>query len=137
MKVKVLPHGTLPWKQHSGDACYDVFSPGRYRLTPGESRRIKLGICIQIEQDEVCIVSERSSQAMKFGVHSIGNIIDSNYRGEISCVLVNNGFEIYDINEGDRICQLLVVKLGSRDLVPVDELDDSDRGESGFGSTGK
>lgn len=137
MKIKKLfDNITTPTKAHVGDAGFDVYSPIDTIIYPKERKQIKLGFAIEIPEDEVCIMSERSGIAIKYGITSIGNVIDSNYRGECSLILYNGGDNIFDIRLGDRIGQMLIHKLGNQELEVVNELSDSDRGEKAHYSSG-
>lgn len=137
MKIKILQKGIIPPKRvHLGDAGIDVYSPINFCLFQGSALRIPLGIAIEINSDEVAIMSERSSMGQK-GITSVGNIIDSSYRGEISIVLQNNNALHQEFKIGDRIGQIVVCKLGNNFVEIVDELSSTERGDCGFGSTGK
>lgn len=136
MKVKILENGYCPSKGSINAAGFDVYSPIGFTLFQGTTIRIPLGIAIEIENDEVAIMSERSSMG-KVGVTSVGNIIDADYRGEISIVLQNNNRLEQEYHAGDRIGQIVVCKLGNRNIEVVNELSDTVRGQDGFGSTSK
>lgn len=140
MKIKILQQNIvneipLPSKGSEFSAGIDVYSPINFSLMNGQCERIKLGIAIEIEKDEVAIMSERSSMAAK-GITSIGNIIDADYRGEISIVLQNNNELHQEFKKGDKIGQIVVCKLGDNSINFVEELSETSRGEGGFGSTG-
>lgn len=142
MKVKILNKNiNIPTKGTELSAGIDIYSPQDIKLLPFSSNsentlRVKLGIAIELEKDEVAIMSERSSMGAK-GITSIGNIIDADYRGEISIILQNNGGDIFYAEEGDKIGQIVVCKLGNTNIDIVDELSETKRGSGGFGSTGK
>lgn len=143
MKVKILDKNIIiPTKGTEFSAGIDIYSPIDIELSPlnsnseSNTQRIKLGIAIEINKDEVAIMSERSSMGAK-GITSIGNIIDSDYRGEISIVLQNNSREYWNAKTGDKIGQIVVCKLGDTEIHVVDELSETERGSGGFGSTGK
>lgn len=138
MKVKKLSKDIkLPTKAHIGDAGFDVYSPITLVIPPGETTQIKLGLAIEVIIGEVVIMSERSGMAIKYGITSIGNIIDSNYRGEISIILFNSSKSPFLITREDRIGQIIVHKLGDQRIQEVDELTDSDRGDKAHYSSGK
>lgn len=138
MKIKILSQDAItPKKSREGDAAFDLYSPIDCQVMRSSHRQIKLGIAIEINKDEVALVQERSGLALKNGLHTIGNVIDSNYRGEISAIIQNNGYEYYNIKKGDRIAQLLILKLGDQKIEVVDTLSDSSRGDQGYGSSGK
>lgn len=138
MKVKLLKDdASYPTKGSIQSAGFDVKSPINEIIKPGETKRIPLCIAIEINPYEVAVMSERSSMGVK-GIHSLGNIIDADYRGEISIILHNSSKEDYEINKGDRVGQIVVVKLGlgSGIVEGVSKLSETNRGEKGIGSTG-
>jgi len=138
MQVKILNEkAIIPKKAYEGDAGFDVYSLEDKILKQGEFRQFKLGIAIEIPLNTVAIMSERSGMAMKFGITSIGNIIDSNYRGEISIILINLGPRNFEIKAGDRIGQIILSQLVRTDSIEVEELSDSERGERAHYSSGK
>lgn len=138
MKVKLLNEDAkIPTSAYEGDAGLDVYSPYNQVIEPFETKQVKLGIAIEINSDEVAVMSERSSQAITFGITSIGNIIDSNYRGEISIILFNSSRNEYFISKGDKIGQIIVHKLGNRNVETVHNLSNSERGDKAHNSSGK
>ena len=108
-------------------------------LLPGERVRIPTGIAISPERsDVVAVIAGRSGHGLKNGVtmaNSIG-VIDSDYRGEISVVLINHGQEPFEVRRGDRIAQMMFMPVLAATFLPVDELDETERGSGGFGHTG-
>lgn len=138
MKIKKLYEDAIvPTKAYEGDAGFDVYSPINGEIKPGDHLQIKLGIAIQINQDEVCEMQERSGMAIKYGIKSCGPVIDSGYRGEISITLKNGNRNTFEFYEGDKIGQMVIKKLGDQSLEVVDELDPSQRGENAHYSSGK
>ena len=108
-------------------------------LRPGERALVPTGIAVSIPEGYAGFVQPRSGLAARHGVSIVNTpgLIDSHYRGEIKVILVNldpeNDFEII---RGDKICQLVFQKVERADFLEVDELDETARGEGGFGSTG-
>ena len=134
LKFKVLEGGTLPTRAHREDAGFDLYSTINAVLCGGTTR-IKLGVCVEIPKGYVGFIMGRSSLNKK-GVVCLTGVIDSGYTGEIAVVLNSVG-TLARIEKGDRIAQLVVVKLADIDnAVAVDDLEDSERGDGGFGSTG-
>ena len=133
---KVRNETKLPTKAYEGDAGFDVYAPLGFFMKAGETRQIKLGFAMQIYENEVCIMSERSGMAIKYGLTSIGNVIDSGYRGEVSIILFNSGPSGIEISKGDKIGQMLIMKLGDRNIREVEELEDSERGDKAHNSSG-
>ncbi len=108
-------------------------------LNPGEKAIVKTGIAIQLPSSSyVALVFARSGLGIKHGItmsNGVG-VIDSDYTGEIMCGLINLGMNKYTINPGDRIAQILIMPVAIAELIEVDELDSTDRGSNGLGSTG-
>ena len=138
---KRLDENVLPPKQaHAGDAGFDLFNPGaEFTLHLKEIKHLKLKIAFQIPFGHVGIIQGKSGLASKNGISTIGNIIDSGYRGEISVTLVNHGTDDYLFKTQDKLCQILILPIFTDDLVEVKELRGSHdgRGSDGFGSTGR
>ena len=143
LKIKLLrDNAKLPLRATSGSAAYDIYSANTKDivLAPGEYKAVPSGIAISLPSNEyVALVFSRSGHGAKFGVslsNSVG-VIDSDYRGELTVGLINHGKEPFKICAGDRIAQLMIIKLADLALTRVDVLDDAERGEGGFGSTGR
>jgi dUTP pyrophosphatase len=138
MKIKKLNDKVIiPTKAYAGDAGFDVYSPVSFYILPNKQLQIKLGFVIEIAEDEVCIMSERSGMAIKKCITSIGNIIDSGYRGEVSIILYNGGNSIAEFGQGDKIGQMIIHKLGNQNIEVVKELSESQRGKNAHYSSGK
>ena len=147
LKIKALSPkiGTdipLPRFATAGAACMDLYAciDQPVMLAAGERRLIPTGIAIALPSaDYVALVFARSGLGIKRGVclsNGVG-VIDSDYRGEISVGLVNLSQDSYTIQPGDRIAQLMVTPVVRPVLVQAEELDETDRGAGGFGSTGR
>ncbi len=137
MKFKKLKNVKSPTIAYKSDAGIDVYSPEDGFVEIHKTKQIKLGIAIQLHQDEVAIMSERSGMAIKYGITSIGNIIDSGYRGEISIILKNGSDLYYTYKKGDKIGQMIICKLGDRYIQEVKELSDTERGKKAHYSSGQ
>lgn len=135
--IKKLRHDCLlPIKAHVGDAGFDVLTQEDFILQPKDVRRIPLGFAIQIPHNYVAIVSERSGHAFKDGIFTMGNIIDSTYRGEIHAILFKLGGCWKHFFRGDKIAQLLIMPCYTgTSYTVVDQLSETERGVGGFGST--
>ena len=105
----------------------------------GEIKMIPTGIAISLPSNEyVAYIYARSGLACKKGIclaNSVG-VVDSDYRGEIKCGLINLGSEDFTVNHGDRIAQLVIAPVAIADIEECETLDDTERGAGGFGSTG-
>ena len=131
----------LPSYSTSGSAAVDLRACINEPVTikAGEHKIIDTGIAISIPEGYVALMFSRSGLAVKSGIalrNSVG-VIDSDYRGELHVGLVNNSKTDYIINEGDRIAQLAIMPVVQVCFQVVDELDETDRGTGGYGSTGK
>ena len=136
LKVKKInKEAKLPVYGHKGDAGLDLFSCVECVLAAGETRPIPTGIQVAIPEGQVGLVWDKSGISLK-GVHRLAGVIDAGYRGEVRVVMVNLGREPFVINEGMKIAQLLVQPVQEVRVIEVEELDDTSRGDKGFGSTG-
>lgn len=133
---KVVSDATLPTRAHADDAGMDLYSLEDITLIPGEGKVSRTGIALSIPPGHVGLVADRSSMA-KRGVKTAGGIIDAGYRGEIHIVLWNIAREPIELKRGERIAQLLILPIRTPAVREVAELDDTARGEKGFGSSGK
>ena len=129
----------IPEYAHPNDAGADLVSREALRLEPGERALVGTGVRIALPDGHAAFVVPRSGLAAKHGITIVNSpgTIDAGYRGEIRVALLNtDAREAYDIAEGDRIAQLIVMPVAQARFLPVDDLDESARGEGGFGSTG-
>lgn len=139
---KVNNNAKLPYRATEGSAGADLFACIEESVTikPNERILIPTGIAISLsDRNYGAFIFPRSSLSSKFGI-SLANcvgVVDSDYRGEIKVPLINHSDEAFTVNHGDRIAQLVIMPVVIPDFTEVEELDDTERGEGGFGSTGK
>ncbi len=129
----------VPAYAHEGDAGADLVAAEALVLQPGERALVGTGVRIQLPLGYAAFVVPRSGLATKHGITIVNSpgTVDAGYRGEIKVTLLNTDLrEPYEIAVGDRIAQLIVMPVTRARFLPVDSLDDSDRGAGGFGSTG-
>ncbi len=133
----IIPHAAT--KTSAGldlHACLDE----PYTLAPNEIFTVPTGVaCAPDREDVVMLVFVRSSLGRKFGLtlaNSVG-VIDSDYRGEILVPMINHGAEPYTLQNGERFAQLVVTPVIFPEICEADELDETERGDQGFGSTGR
>ncbi len=137
LKVKrIHKDAKLPLYQHKGDAGLDVFSTVSCVLEKGEFKPIPSGIKVAIPEGYVGLIWDKSGISLK-GVHRLAGVIDSGYRGEVKVVMVNLGEKTFVIEKGMKIAQLLIQPVSEVEVEEAEELEDTSRGEEGFGSTGK
>ena len=140
MKIKIKKFNSqarLPEYAHPGDAGMDLFSVEDFALKPGERRICQTGIGMEIPKGYVGLIWDKSGIASKGGVKVMGGVIDSSYRGEIGIILQNLSQEKYNIEQGDKVAQMIIQKVESPEIEEVEEFEkETERGEGGFGSTG-
>lgn len=137
-------NATLPRSNFRNDAGYDIFASENITIPPESIRVVSTGLQMQMEEKYVsgltCVakICSRSGLAAKHGVFVLNapGIIDSGYRGEIKVILYNTEHVPHDIKIGDRIAQILFEKVFKPEIVLVERLDQTERGNGGFGSTG-
>lgn len=129
---------TLPQYQTSGAAGMDLCSAETFTLAPMERRLVKTGLRLAIPDGYEAQVRPRSGMALKKGVGMVNSpgTIDSDYRGDLGIILINFGSEAVEISQGDRIGQLVIAPVARAEIQVVEVLDETERGEGGFGSTG-
>lgn len=142
MKIKILKTDRelpTPKYAHTGDAGMDLYSSEELILKPGEHRLVQTGIKIAVPPGYEMQVRPRSGLAYKHGISVVNapGTIDAQYRGPVGVILINHGKEDFEIKKGERIAQMVLNKFESFDFEEVEELDETKRGEGGFGSTGK
>jgi len=141
VKIKLCGAGKVPTYATVGSAAVDLCAATKEKiiLPPGERVLVPTGIAISPErQDVVAVVAARSGLAIKHGI-SLSNgigVIDSDYRGEICVGLINNSNKDFTIEPSDRIAQLLFMPVYTANFIKAANLDETDRGAGGFGSTG-
>ena len=129
----------LPERATSGSAGYDLFAPVGFELGVGEGIKIPTGLRVLIEEGWVLTIYPRSGLGFKYRFqldNSVG-VIDSDYTGELIVGLCNVSSVPYTITPQERIAQLVVLPVSILEPVEVDSLEETQRGEGGFGSTGK
>ncbi|MDP8957841.1 MAG: dUTP diphosphatase [Actinomycetota bacterium] len=129
----------LPRRAHEGDGGVDLYARRSVSLAPGERASVPTGIAVAIPDGHAGLVVPRSGLAARDGVGVVNGpgVVDAGYRGEVHVLLINHGSHPVTLGRGERIAQLVVVPVEVEELVEVDELPPSTRGEGGFGSTGR
>lgn len=136
--IELVDGGILPQYQTSGAAGMDLCSSESFTLNPMERRGVKTGVKISLPDGFEAQVRPRSGLALKHGISMVNSpgTIDSDYRGEIRVILINLGQEVVPFEVGDRVAQLVIAPVTRADWNIVDELDTTERGTKGFGSSG-
>lgn len=137
LKVKLLSNNAkLPKRATNGSAGYDLYAAEETVVPANEKRIVKTDIVISIPSGYYAQIFPRSGLAAKNGITTLCGTIDSDYVGEVKVCLYNTSLTDYEIEVGDRIAQLVIMKCEQFDTVQVEELEETDR-TGGFGSTGK
>ena len=139
MKIKILDKNCVPKKAHSIDAGFDVKARFEVVIPPKETVMIPTGVCVEIPVGMVGLLFPRSSiiKTPLRMANSVG-VIDAGFTGEIKVPLQNTHHNlIAHVEQYDKIAQLVIVPLADVSIEIVDELEDSERGDGGFGSTGR
>ena len=136
MKVKLDAGAYMPERAHDADAGYDLRSPIRDRLYAGEALTIDTGVHVAIPVGYAGFLKSKSGLNVKHDIVGEG-VIDSGYTGSIRVKLYNHGRESYVIEKGDKISQLVILPIYTPNLELVSDLEETERGDGGFGSTGR
>lgn len=137
--TKLSSEAVIPSRGRKGDAGYDLSSIEEVILQPFERKLIATGISIELPTHHAALVIPRSGNAINKGLSLVNTpgLIDANYRGEIKAIAINlDPCEPIKIKRGDRIAQLVIIKVEDVAFTQVESLSDSDRGSGGFGSSG-
>lgn len=136
MKIKLDKGAFMPVRGHKDDAGLDLRTPIAFGIDPGGSAKIDTGVHIDIAPGLVGMLKSKSGLNVKFGITSEG-VIDAGYTGSIVAKLYNHGDSPVVFSAGDKITQLVLLPVYIPDeLVVVDEFEQTERGNAGFGSTG-
>lgn len=131
------PDAKVPTRADDGCAGYDLSSVENLIILPNTHRMVETGISLQFPKDCYGRIAPRSGLAAKHAVDVLAGVVDSSFRGTLKVILMNNGPNEFIVKSGDRIAQLIFEKIYTpAELEVVTTLDDSTRGEKGFGSTG-
>lgn len=162
IKVKLDENAKMPEKAHSSDAGWDLFAPEDFTVQPSTAKALEqpihfvgfevgsnikyfpyigsitvdTGVHMQIPEGYVGMIKSKSGLNVKHGLIAEGTI-DANYTGSIVVKLYNLSSEPYHFKKHDKITQIVVIPIPQTELIEVDELDDTERGENGFGSSGR
>jgi len=140
LRVRRLdPAARLPSRAYDGDAGLDLYALEHAELGPGERVSVRTGIAVEIPLGQAGLVLPRSGLAARHGIALVNapGLIDAGYRGELKVLLLNTDRALgFKVEAGDRIAQLVLVRVETSEVTEVDELALSERGAGGFGSSG-
>lgn len=140
MKIKIKklkPEAKLPAYALPGDAGLDLFTCEDVVILPGERKIISTGVAIELPEGYCALVWDKGGLSNKHGLKVMGGVFEYTYRGDYLICLLNTSDKEYSFSVGDKIAQLLIQPIESAAVEEVEELSESNRGESCYGSTGK
>lgn len=130
----------LPTRAHDDDAGFDLYAVEAAMLAPGARAMVPTGIAVELPERHAGLVVPRSGLAARHGIALVNapGLIDAGYRGEVRVLLLNTDRDAaFEVAPGDRVAQLVVIRVETPDLVEVDQLASTRRGDGGFGSSGR
>lgn len=143
LKVKIInrSHHELPAYGTPGAAGMDVrayLPDGPVTLKPMQRALIPTGLYMQLPRGYECQIRPRSGLALKHGISIVNapGTVDADYRGEVGIILINLGTDDFVVNDGERVCQMVIKQYTHVKWEPVERLDETERGDGGFGHTG-
>lgn len=133
---KLSADAKIPVYAHHNDAGLDLFCVENVILTSGARRAVKTGLSMQLEDGFAGLIWDKSGRAVNDGIKTMAGVIDAGYRGEVQVVLANISQKEVMIKKGEKIAQLLIQPIIKAEVIEVQNLKKSARGQNGFGSTG-
>lgn len=136
MKIKLDSWGIMPTRAHDTDAGLDLYAPCTQAVPAHGSAVFDTGVHVQLPPNTAGMIKSKSGLNVNHGITSEG-VVDVGYTGSICVKLYNHSDTPYMIRKGDKISQLVIMPIVIPPIVVVDELEESERGDNGFGSTGR
>ena len=134
--LRLHPAAKLPTRGSRQAAGLDLYSIEDVTLEAGGRAAVRTGLAVAIHENFYGRVAPRSGLAVNYGLDVLAGVIDSDYRGEIVCAIVNHGREAFTLAAGQRVAQLIIEAIITPEAVWADALEETARGAGGFGSTG-
>lgn len=136
IRVKLDEGASIPSFAHTWDGGMDLFAAERKVVRANDFEVVETGVHIEIPEGYVGLITSKSGLMAKHGLTCRGTI-DAHYTGSVKAVVFNHSRRDYIIEKGDKVTQLVLLRCEHPELVLVDELEDTDRGDNGFGSSGR
>jgi len=134
---RLSPDATLPTRASAHAAGYDLYSSAERTVPAHGQCLVPTDLCIHTPDGTYGRIAPRSGLAAKHSIDVFAGVVDRDYRGPVGVILFNHSDASLDIRKGDRVAQLVLEVIRTPEVLEVEQLDDSHRGEGGFGSTGK
>lgn len=136
MRVMLEKNAYMPTRAHEADAGFDLYAPDGGLVPCGKTYIVKTGVHVEIPRGYCGLVKSRSGLHMEYGITTTG-VVDAGYTGEIAVKLSSHENTALCFSRGDRIAQLVIVPVYTPELIQVENLKETDRGNNGFGSSGR
>lgn len=136
IKYSKLPSAKVPSRAHKFDAGMDLFSTEKISIAPGSSAIVPTGIFMEIPEEHVGLIWSKSGLSVKNKIEIGAGCIDSTYRGEILVHAYNLGDSEFVVDVGNKIAQILIMPIALPELIECEDLQKTERGAGGFGSSG-
>lgn len=136
MKIVLDENAIMPTRAHSTDAGLDLYSPKEFVVKAHNSATVDTGVHVEIPEGYAGFLKSKSGLNVRWSIQSDG-VIDTGYTGSIVVKLYNHANVPYVFKKGDKITQLVLMKIGLPELEVVDSLEETERGDKGFGSSGR
>ena len=135
---KLIPSAVIPRYEHQDDSGLDLISSEALTIPPGESRLVPTGIAIALPPNTEAQVRPRSGLALKHQITVLNTpgTVDEGYRGEIGVILINHSKKTFQVTQGMKIAQMVIMPVIRVKIETVEQLEETSRGVNGFGSTG-
>src|SRR5688500_7172083 len=133
---RLHPEARLPTRGSAGAAGLDPYAVERGEIAPGARAAVRTGLAAAVPRGFYGRVAPRSGLAVRHGIDVLAGVVDSDYRGEILCALVNHGEETFEVEPGARVAQLVVEAIATPEPAWAEDLEATERGSGGFGSNG-
>ena len=138
---KLYDDSIFPKQATEGSVGYDLYAHEDVKILKGDRRTIGIGVAMKVPNGHYGRISPRSGLAVKYGIQILGGAIDTDFRGEVGVILYYGGNntdpDYFTVKKGDRIAQLILEKVSTVQVQVVEDLSKTERGDGGFGSTGK
>jgi dUTP pyrophosphatase len=134
--LKLSPSAVLPTRASANAAGVDLYSIEEVTLPTGKIAAVRTGLSVAIPQGSYGRIAPRSGLALKHGIDVLAGVVDSDYRGELICVLINHGDSDFFIEKHGRVAQLIIERISTPEPEWAESLAKTHRGDKGFGSSG-
>jgi dUTP pyrophosphatase len=134
--LKLSPAAVLPTRGSAQAAGLDLYAAENVQIASGKRAALKTGLAVAVPEGFYGRIAPRSGLALRAGIDVLGGVVDSDYRGELLCILINQGEGSLSVKTGDRIAQLIIEQIITPEPEWVKLLDNTARHDKGFGSTG-